>query len=736
LQKVRNQLTQGRRTSIGQTASFNGLGGLGKTQLAVEYAWEYRNEYPNGVIWIEADQEIDAQLTALAVNARWAAEASEHRYKLDVARKRLQSFSNCLIIFDNVERRAAIERYLPEPGASPHLLITSREPQPGFEPVPLAPLDENQSVYMLIQEAGRDPKTAEETIAAQEIAKRLDGLPLAIEIAGAYLHEMPTVTFDEFRRLLSRDPQIQMARNLLSSFTRHEADLAATLRISDRAFKQEPLLESILDLLTWSGAGAMGHALMSYVLGVDQLDLVAPLAFGARLHLLKEELTSAGPCTDHRYRIHRLVRDVRRANTPITNRGDWVAGISARIGEWFEQRRQDFAHLAQYELEFDHLRTWQGNASNIGDASAARLLWLEAYPAWHRGNYRESLRLLESAVGRLNSLGGMPELYAHLLNDLGAVWHLLGDNKLSLEYHEKSLSKRRELSGDLHADTAMSYDNLGSALSRAGDYQRALEFAEKGLSIRRELLGEEHPDTAHSYSNVGQVYHRLGDHRRSLEYAEKSLSIERKIRGEKHPETAHGYSNAGTAYDALGDHRRALEYKKKSLSINIELLGNKHPVMASVYSAIAGTYSYLDDHSRSLDYAQKSLSLRREQLGEEHPDTATSYNHLGTVYGNLGDHRRALKLHQAGLKIAIAILGPTHPDTIKILIDAAITQEKDGHSSESFKLIQHAARSLPEGHPMLHRLRDVKRQLIKKHPLLRSLSSGHPPPKPRNRKKK
>ncbi|MEN6620470.1 MAG: metallophosphoesterase, partial [Smithella sp.] len=113
LDKVRKQLTAGRRTAIGQTAVFQGLGGLGKTQLAVEYAYAYRDAYPNGVIWLTADQDLDAQLVDLAVKAHWVAPASEHRIKLEVAMHRLRSFSDCLIIFDNLEQMAAIKNYLP-----------------------------------------------------------------------------------------------------------------------------------------------------------------------------------------------------------------------------------------------------------------------------------------------------------------------------------------------------------------------------------------------------------------------------------------------------------------------------------------------------------------------------------------------------------------------------------------------------------------------------------------------
>jgi hypothetical protein len=152
LEDVRRQLTQGRPTAIGQTASFEGIGGLGKTQLAVEYAWRYGDTYPNGVMWINADQDIDAQLTRLAVEAKWVADESEHKVKLDIAKHRLRSYSDCLIIFDNLEAFTAIEPYLPASGAQPHLLATSRTEQPMFTSVDLYLLDEAQSLQLLVQE--------------------------------------------------------------------------------------------------------------------------------------------------------------------------------------------------------------------------------------------------------------------------------------------------------------------------------------------------------------------------------------------------------------------------------------------------------------------------------------------------------------------------------------------------------------------------------------------------------
>ncbi|MDD5411208.1 MAG: SIR2 family protein [Methylobacter sp.] len=271
LAEVRHQLCDGKRTSIGQTAAFQGLGGLGKTQLAVEYAHAYRDEYPNGVIWINADQDITAQLIKLAEDARWVSPLSDQPFKIQTALRRLRETSDCLIVFDNLEQLADIKDFLPKPQTNPHILVTSRTEQPGFNPVALNILTPELGLQLLIQEADREPDDEEQTQAARLIVERLDGLPLALELAGAYLHRRPAISWGQYLELLRDNPRSAFPARLQGeSLTGHEADIYATLKINETLFEEEPLLREVLDLLTWSGSAPMALSLLCAALDQDK----------------------------------------------------------------------------------------------------------------------------------------------------------------------------------------------------------------------------------------------------------------------------------------------------------------------------------------------------------------------------------------------------------------------------------------------------------------------------------
>jgi len=192
-------------------------------------------------------------------------------------------------------------------------------------------------------------------------------LPLALELAGAYLRHRGTITFQQYYDLLSKDLKGALPKHV-ESFTKHEADLYGTLRLSEALLSEEPYLRDVLDLLTWSGSAPMSTNLMSHLLDLpDESALTGSLAIGAELRLLQRSEKSSS------YSVHRLVAEVRRGEIPLEKRRVWVEKIASRLGEWFEEKRTDFSQLTKFESEIDHLKKWQENATSFATAYASKL---------------------------------------------------------------------------------------------------------------------------------------------------------------------------------------------------------------------------------------------------------------------------------------------------------------------------------------------------------------------------
>ncbi len=608
LELVREELTNGTRAAIGHTAALVGLGGLGKTQLAVEYAYRYKQDYPNGVIWLTADQDIDAQLTGLAEKAKWVAPESEHKYKLEIALHRLRTWSDCLIIFDNLETIAAIEKYLPEPQANPHILVTSRTEQPGFTPIPIELLDSDLSLKLLLQEAGRRqyPVGDAEENAAREIANTLDGLPLALELAGAYVRYR-RLGWQQYRDHLKGNIKAALPGKFLEgSFTKHDQDLYSTLKINEEVFSEEPRLRDILDLLAWSGSAPMGMSLMCALLDVHKpAELTSALGLATAIRLLQKSVGIDS------YSIHRLLAEMRREEVPLAGREEWIKEICKRIGDWFEQRKGRFENLPVLEAEIDHLRMWQQNALDHAQEHAIRLTWLQAYPPLHRGRYKETEEWVMKASELLKQFqvkdSKLEELEANLLEDHGFCLYQFGDYTRALEYHEKSLEIRLKLFGEHHRDTAQSLNSVGNTYAIIGNKERALEHHEKSLKIRQELFGELHPDTAQSFYNIGFTYGKMGQNKLALVQYEKSLKIRQELFGELHPDTAQSLNSVGNTYAIVGNKERALEYIEKALKLRRELLGDLHPDTILSFTNLAYTLFFLGRESEALQVVDEIL---------------------------------------------------------------------------------------------------------------------------------
>lgn len=646
---IRAQLTGGPRTALGRTAALQGFGGVGKTQLAVEYAYRYRREYPSGVIWINADQSIGSQLLRLGEEARWVAPEADQVFRLEVARRRLRTCPGCLIVLDNVRSVDDIQPYLPDPLLESHLLVTSRTEQEGFVPIRLRTLDPEQALGMLVREAGREPEGEAEREEARLIAQRLGGLPLALELAGAYLRARP-IAWRKYRKLLEHNLRSALPRRLLS-FTRHEADLYGTLKVDEAVFRDEPRLRGIMDLLVCSAPSPMGQPLLAALLGVDDpTALAGPLALGVALGLLK-------PSRDGElYEVHALVAKVRREGMRLERRGRWLEGGARRIGDWFEGQLDAFANPRLFEGEADHLAAWRENAERWVPGEACRLTWLLHYPFYHRGRYPEARTWLDRALERCGRPGTDPQLKASVLVGLANVDFQMNRLGEALRHAEAALAIREEVLGADDPATASALSDVSVILRGLRDNPRALEFGKRALGIRLRRLGKADPGTAESANNLALVYRAMDENERALRYARRALAIYRRSLGREHPYTATAYGNVGATLHNLKRYEEAWRYAARSLRIRLRVLGGLHPSTATSYHNAGASLRQLGRLEEARRHLRRAARIRVQLLGFAHTNTCLTIQILADVLAALGRRDEAL----GALDRLLSRIGPRH----------------------------------------------------------------------------
>lgn len=714
LEELARRLNASEHKHAGRVALI-GIGGLGKTQLAVEYCHGHRDTYTGGIYWLDAGADIDGQLTALCDSAQWLNPESKHEEKLSVARYRIRSHSGCLLVFDNVEDLTNIQPYLPGVDNNSQILILSRVEQPGFQPIQLKLLSVEESLHLLEIESERSIARAEDRTAAEAIATQLDGLPLALELVGAHMRRRSSIGWAEYAKSLKEKGLSAHTFSWPSfvdeSLTRHGADLHAALHLDEFFFRDNPLLRSVLDLLTWAAPTAMGESLLTSMLGrPDALGVADALDLSEQLRILSVEHDANG---HRRVRMHRLVQQVRRQDVPKPQ-GPHLAIQAQSLGEWFLHRRMDFAYLAIFEAELEHLRTWHEyvDQEELWEA-VVRLRWLEAYPPYHRGQYPHALTIVLAARALYESHAlDFPLIYADLLADLGSIYRSMDQPQEACELAQQALVIRRGLLGEKHPETVMSLGNLGAVYSALDKPKEALKLEQQVLAVSRELLGEKHPDTARALGNLGTTYSDLDQPQEALKLAQQALAIRREVQGEKHPDTAIALGNLGAVYSALNQPQEAFKLATQALAIRREVLGEKHPDTATALSNLGAVYSDLGQIQEALRCQQQALAIRREVLGERHPGTARAHNSLGTTYFVLKKYTEALTHQKAALYCAIELFGLGHPTTIMYRVNVAKDWVALQQRIVGLKVLREGLRDLPADHPGWATLKKAESELL------------------------
>ena len=579
----------------GSPPVVHGLGGTGKSTLALHFAHRNRDRY-NPIWWIPADSptsvttglaELAARLNPYeSLTAKTSAEGAAWAISW------LQAHRGWLLVFDDVDSPRSIESVLGTLTAGRHL-ITSRRAT-GWHRVarllPLATLPPDAATDMIMQII--NPGDESDQTVLESLAAELGYLPLALEQAAAYIQYTaitPAAYLDRLRRYPAR-----MFATSAPSDAAGESDRQRTIariwQLTLQAISgEEPLSGEILRILAWFGPAPIPRDL-AYQLHEDPLTVDDALAL---LHAY-----SMITLTPHSVTIHRLVQAVARIPDPADPH---------RTRDAISQARDRAARLLLESLPENPL-------FNV--------------PGWSR--WRELLPHVLALTDRIVPGQDTPDTAAILL---AASGFLQGDGHFdqAITSARRVVDAFQRMQGDDAPGTLTARSFLASAYRAAGDLATATTLHQQNLADCERVLGRDHPETLVARANLAYLYALLDQPARALELHQRNLTDYERAHGPDHPHTINARANLASCYRALGDLARAIALHQQSVTDYARVFGADHSETITARSNLAYAYQMANDLGQAIPLHQQVLTDRERLYGPDHPYTQLARQLLTTA---------------------------------------------------------------------------------------------------------
>jgi tetratricopeptide (TPR) repeat protein len=602
--------------------AITGLGGMGKTQLAVEFAYRHGRDFPGGIFWFgfANDQAIATEMAAcggangLALRADFDDLPQPEQIKL--VHRAWQEPIPRLLIFDACEEEALLGQWQPTSGGC-CLLITSRrgrwDPALGVTPLFLNILPRLKSVALL-QKLQSD-LTEED---ASAIAAELGDLPLALHLAGSFLayyqYEVsPAAYLAQLQALqgqaLLNHPSLQ-GRGATYRPTGHELHVTRSFalsyeRLQPQREERDALAQALLVRAAYFAPGEpIPRALLRVTITNARNETESLLLTDGVGRLVALGLVQEG--VEGGVQLHPLL-------------AEFVKGVAADR----EARRSVEEALITMAAQLNERHS----------------------PVPLRPIQTHLRYVTEQAEDRAD------EWSARLDNELGHYLLLTADYAQAKVYLERAVALFKQIVGEAHPDMAMGLNNLGTLLQAMGEYEAAQPYFEQALAINETVLGKQHPHTAMSLNNLAVLLRETEQHEAARPYFERALAIAEQVLGKEHPHTALTLHNLGVLLHGMGEHEAAKPYLERSLTIAEQALGTEHPGVAYPLKSLGLLFKDMGCLNKAYVCLERALTIRQQSLGPEHPHTALSLNHLGQLLQVMGKLAEA----QAYLEQALVI---------------------------------------------------------------------------------
>lgn len=604
-----------RPLSGAEPVALVGLPGIGKTQVAAEYARAFANSYPGGVFWLDASssQRLIDQYISLAPLLGESPQGTTARQCAQAVRERLSgAVQETLIVLDNLSETTD-PLWIPR-GEKCRLLVTTRRPalvQNGYRVIQVPPLDEGASLMLL--QSRYEAQGERELQAAKQLARMVGYLPLALSLIASHVARLQMSFAEYLHRMQNLLETLQQARYTFQSTTGHDGSIYDALSVSVASLTEgaQQVLETAAVLRAFSV-----HS-----------DLLAELCGSLDSKRLEEavaelcDATLALSLPNGRLRFHELVRlfAMERA-APEAN--------AAR-------RRQACAVLTRWFAEANEVQQWTRVREETETAQALISDSRDDAPSDERCELMVQLALALTE-------------YSHFAE--------------AVQLLEEALYHYQVLQPDEPMRAARCMKQLGYTCEQARLPEKSLHYAQEALRLARQHLPPSSPDIVEYLTTAGYVLKMNGDLRQALTHYEQALCQATEAYGREHAMVATILNNLGTLHEAQGNLRTAMEYLRESLDIDQRLYGRRHLRVAIRLNNIGCVLTKAGQYQQAMECHQQAACIYERTFGAAVADVGESLVYLGDALRGMRDLEGARAAYCRALDVFERVYRPEHPD--------------------------------------------------------------------------
>jgi tetratricopeptide (TPR) repeat protein len=653
--------------------SVVGLGGTGKTQVALQFAYTVKETWPEySIFWVpalsmesfeQACVDIAKKLDIpQAAGGEEDAKELVRQYLSDSARAGKWLFvvdnaDDLAIIFGDGQMKGIVD-YLPQ-SEEGIVVYTTRTLEVAVElthsdVIELGAMNQQDATDFLTKSLIKKDILCD-SAATTDLLNELMCLPLAIAQAAAYLNKNTTFIRDYLRLLQNTEKDIvdTMSKEFRDN-TRYKGmanAVATTWMVSFSQIRtRDKLAADLLSFVSCIEWKAIPRSILPSVQSEVRMEDAIGTLCGYSFLVRRRD--------SDWYDIHRLVHLATRI---------WIT----QCGDASAVYQRSIRHVAGIFPSDDY---------------ANRAVWRAYLP--------HALRLLEDEWGW--DVKEKSKLALHI----GRC--LLVDGRIpeAVKWLEKSYKHRAELNKE-DPDRLSSQHALAMAYRADGQVKKAVELLEQVVAVREKVLAENHPDQLASQHALAMAYEADGQVKKAVELLEQVVAVKEKVLAENHPNRLASQHELAGAYRADGQVKKAVELLEQVVAVREKVLAESHPDRLASQHALAMAYEADGQVKKAVELLEQVVAVEK-MLAEDHPSRLASQHALAIAYRADGQVRKAVELLEQVVAVKEKVLAESHPDRLASQHALAMAYEVDGQVKKAVELLEQVVaveKMLAEDHP-------------------------------------